>query len=121
VSENTIIGFLVALALVVVGGPLLTVRCGGAPSEGYSVGTIVNVANEGFLFPRPALYHLHAGEMDSEPFAIEDDKLAAEARRYSETNQRVRLHYREYLVCWRWNYASCTVVDRIEPVTTEKP
>ena len=92
---------------------LITLRV-GSPGEGVSVGTIVNVANHGVLWSRPEIYVLHAGEMKAEEYGISEEAVS-QAQAYSSAGIRVRVHYTEYLTCWAWNYANCSVVDRIEP------
>jgi len=86
----------------------------GSPGDGYSVGTIVNVANHGVFWSRPEVYVLHTGEMKADDFGIEES-LVSTAEKYSGTGVRVRVHYTEYLLCWAWNYANCAVIDGIEP------
>lgn len=108
-------------AAIIVASLLLasTVRT-GRPGDGYSVGTIVNVANHGVLWSRPEVFVLHTGEMKAEDFGI-DERLVDVAEKFSGTGVRVRIHYTEFLLCWAWNYANCAVIDGIEPEAQVRP
>lgn len=120
--ERVLTGLAIAcIGLVVLAVPVsigLGFTChAGAPGSGVSVGTIVNVAEVGVLWTNPEVYLLHAGEMKAESFGIEPS-LVERAHELSEAGTRVKIHYTEYLLCARWNYSNCAVIDDIKPDPT---
>jgi hypothetical protein len=98
---------------------IVTTRCGASHEDGYSVGTLINVRQEGALWARPAATLLHTGEMKGDEFAL-DDNLFALARTVADRSARVRVEYIHRYVCWAWNYASCNIITKIEEDPIEK-
>ena len=92
---------------------LCTVRCGESHESGYSVGTLINVREEGVFWDCPAATLLHTGEMKGDEFAL-DDGLFALARNVADRSARVRVSYVHRYLCWAWNYASCNIITSIE-------
>ena len=123
-NDNTIRNFLIGCSLVAVPalvGLTCSVRTGDSHEDGSSVGTLINVREEGVLWPRPAATLLHSGEMKGDEFAIENDPdLLAKARKFADEAARVKVTYISRYVCWAWNYASCTIITGIEPDPAEK-
>lgn len=98
---------------------ILFIRCESSHEDGYSVGTLINVRNEGVLWTRPAGTLLHTGEMQGEDFAL-DDGLFTQARVLADKSSRVRVEYATRYICWAWNYASCNIITKIEEDPGEK-
>lgn len=92
-----------------------TLRMGSHHRDGVSVGTLINVRDEGVLWGNPSGELLHSGEMAGEDFAIEGAALEVTARAFASTGERVRVRYIERYVCWAWNYAACKVAVEITP------
>lgn len=113
-------GFLAVLIAIV----CLGTHCGSSHEDGYAVGTLINVHNEGVIFARPAVTLLHTGEMKGQEFSM-DQGLFDKARELADRSARVRVEYAERYLCFRWNYASCNIITKIEedpavPVGAEK-
>lgn len=90
------------------------VRTGHSHEDGWSVGTLINVREEGMLWERPAATLLHTGEMKGEDFAL-DDGLLDQARALADRSARVRVRAVHRYVCWAWNYAMCEIITDIQP------
>lgn len=95
------------------------VHIGEAHEDGYSVGTLINVHQEGMLWARPAATLLHSGEMKGDEFAL-DEGLEAAATEYADRSERVRVKYVHRYICWKWNYSSCNIITAIEPAPVSK-
>lgn len=113
-----IIGIIVTLTLLALGTALaLGCRAGNSHDDGYSVGTLINVRQEGVLWSRPAATLLHTGEMKGDEFALDPavPGLYEQAMHFADHSARVKIKYAHRYVCWAWNYASCNIIVGIEP------
>ncbi len=121
--KKTTIEKLIRVAFVVV--PVVTlgtcavtvigVRLGDSHDDGYSVGTLINVRDEGVLWSRPAATLLHTGEMKGDEFALDTPELLVKANHFADQSARVKVKYAHRYVCWAWNYASCNIITDIQP------
>lgn len=103
----------IASALVTCAVPVTT-HLGESHEDGYSVGTLINVRNEGVLWSRPAATLLHSGEMKGDEFAL-DEGLEKQAIDFADHSARVKVKYAHRYICWKWNYASCNIITDIQP------
>lgn len=109
-------------ALLVIGGLVFlccAAQCSDGHDDGYSIGTLINVRNEGMLWSRPAATLLHSGEMKGDEFGM-DEGLYQQAIGYADRRERVKVGYSHRYACWAWNYASCTFITSIQPDPGDK-
>lgn len=98
-------------------------HAGGSHSDGYAVGTLINVRDQGLVWDRPMVTLLHVGEMKADAnddFAL-DDGLLQRAQDFSAKNERVRVQFVQRYVCWSWNYAKCDIITDIQPDVPATP
>ena len=91
------------------------VRVGNGHEDGYSVGTLINVREEGVMWSRPAATLLHTGELKGDEFALDTEEVYRVAAPFADHSTRVKVRYAHRWVCWAWNYASCNIITAIEP------
>lgn len=114
------VGMIFFLLLVVgVGFGACTTHISDHHRDGVSVGTLINVRDEGAVWSRPSFKLLHSGEMAGEDFAVDSEALKTQADNLALTGARVKVKYFERYICWKWNYSSCKVAYEITPTAAE--